>query len=245
MGNVQFLPESINTKKKSIVNVAPETGTISNSDLGGRAVSRKLTINSKQMEVCFISLDVVWDLAASIILYESQFFRPQAILMMGRQGEAHEFRFEGASQNMAESVAGYDAEGKQLVAQNSPQEQAILSHEPLNAQVKFSWKAESLAKSAKSLLKGTGFTTTFETQAGWEDSYLCNNVSYVIASATQNKPIVLAGGQIIMPEMILNSKTRFGFLHLPGIDQIEPKLSIETAELFARVVSHTLFTLMK
>ncbi len=192
---------------------------------GGWATTRRLMVNGETVEFCFLYLDVVWDLASAILLTEIERFDPELVLMSGIGGGTA--IAEGGVQNLATALHGYDGNGNPIREKNTPwcgekpcglsQSAYVLApEEPLvESKVKLSWNNVAFAAQIRELTKSISPTPLVEApdQARSSNDYLCNNVAYVVQSATNGVGVKLAGDRITFPAF--PSTRKVGFFHYP------------------------------
>lgn len=213
---------------------------------GGWAATRKLEVEGETIEFCFVYLDVIWDLAGSIVLTEMERFDPELVMMSG-VGSATTIA-EGGAQNSALGLSGYDSEGNALRDRNTPwcgtQPCGYADHinilspkDPgVEATVTHSWDNVAFARA---LLPGVQVFAPFmkveaPKEARYGNDYLCNNVSYTVQSAINGAEIRLAGGLISFPAR--KSDRAAGFLHYQADSNPTP----ERIRLWASAVASAL-----
>lgn len=221
MANPNFWPEAVDLSKPE----EPDPDALRNfarhdeldTSHGGLIEQRTLTIDGRDYEVCFLYLDVRWDLAASIILHESRVFAPDLVIMSGMNGsEKTRTIWESGAINLVGRASGYDAEGI-IDADNRPVDSGskIVENDPLAHKLVMSWKAEELAQSTLPLIakvdpsyrSGVG-------QARSSNDYICNNVSYAVMSGLSGKTVKLASELIVFEAE--SHHALVGFLHYPS-----------------------------
>lgn len=193
--------------------------TSSQEAFGGKTSIRRISVNGHLFDVCFLKLDVRWDLAAAIIIYESGRFFPDMIVMSGRGADslAH---FETGALNTVMQFNGFAGNGDPLGDQNVPVEAGIPilpSHPPVQGaphKVWMTWNNLKLRTAVTSKIAALGFGTTSETDARQSNIYICNNVSYAVLSALKGEVIELAGQQIRL-QLAPTPRVPAGFFHYP------------------------------
>lgn len=189
---------------------------------GGYVTQRTLKIDGQEFEVCFLYLDVQWDLAAAIILHEAATFRPDLIVMSGMNGsQPQQTFFESGAVNNAQTLSGYEANGKPD-GQNIPKDgedyyNKVLPGLPLGKEVKMTWDAEKLALVNTDLIAAINPTAGYTSVAApirVDNAYICNNVSISVTTAMTGTEVKLAGGNIVIKGMDFG--TQVGFLHYPS-----------------------------
>jgi hypothetical protein len=169
-------------------------------------------INGSAYDVCFLILDVIWDLAAAIIVNEMRRFEPDMILMSGRGGPTG--YLEAAAMNTATASPGYEASGAPL-ASNIPQSQYILPHRPPGHAVHLNWKPQELIRQIDPLLELLNAPLQAASTARIGNDYICNNISYIVAEATLGTTVELAGGTVKISSVAAPHRA-VGFMHLPS-----------------------------
>lgn len=187
------------------------SGTVPASAEGAVARVRTMKIRGRDYEVCVLGLDVIWDLAAAIIVHEAEAFQPKMILMSGRGGQ--QAIFEGGAVNDASlGAAGYQSSGAMNYG-NAPQQSYVLPDGPDS--LPMTWSNSLLYQKTYSLISSLGHTSTYVANARPSNNYICNNVSYVVLQASTGAPISLAGGKVQWTPDI-TSQPKVGFFHYPA-----------------------------
>lgn len=214
MANSEFWPRRLN-------NALVSSGTLVGSDFGGRATNRVIAIGDSSYEVCFLTLDVQWDLAAAIIVHEMSRFKPNFVIMMGRGGDNDLVTLEGGAINRATKITGYDAAGRPLDENNVPIRNGALvlpDKQDVGGKadtIAMTWDNKKLAEFAAPKLRDVGYKVEFQEAARPANDYICNNVSYVSLYAAKGDAVRLAGEQLILQIEGGLRETKMGFLHLP------------------------------
>ena len=209
------------TSSPGDADVAAASGLLAAEDFGGKAVNRVISVDGHSYQVCFLTLDVKWDLASSIIVYEMQRFKPDMVLMSGRGGLVDTVTLEAGALNVAMKLTGYSASGQELGAGNIPavNGERILPDKVgphgVADSIAMSWDNTALAAAATSPLRSIGLKIEAERAARPSNEYICNNVSYVALYAARGDKLKLAGEELEMeiPGGLPNAK--IGFMHLP------------------------------
>ena len=189
---------------------------------GGYAVQRQLNIAGKSFDVCFLYLDVVWDLSASIILHEASLHKPELIIMSGMNGgQRVETFWEGSAINNAVvGVTGFDNQGNNIIDNVAVSDRAgakVLPSLAYNAVVPLTWDATFLADVNRELIQEINPKYgSRAASARTENTYICNNVSIAVASALAGNDLQLAGGSIAFSKESFDFKAQVGFLHYPS-----------------------------
>ena len=198
---------------------AVSTGKITAADKGGRSVVRTISVDERTYLVCFLLLDVKWDLAAAIISYEAQRFTPKMVVMMGQGGS--NAALEGGALNRATQYNGFDSAGGDLDNANIPtsDDAAILLNHPDVAgqphERAMTWSNNKLRDAVAIKVHTMGYEIGAEPAARPSNDYICNNVSYVVLSGLAGESLSLAGGKVLL-DPTANAEAKAGFLHLPN-----------------------------
>lgn len=216
LANPLFWPDVYRDDDAIPSGLKPASGRVSPQSFGGETSERHLVLQNKKYHVCFLSLDVKWDLAAAIILHEIQLFQPQAVILSGLGGDYHSATFEGGAVNQATGLPGFNGDGS-ADQNNRPIASYILpavDGKPLGS-VLMTWNAPALAKVAKPFTQriDEGYAVHGLTAGRSSNDYICNNVSYVTMQALSGRSILLAGSTM---SMSLPAQTiPAGFFHYP------------------------------
>jgi hypothetical protein len=185
---------------------------------GAYSKVRTLEINGSKYEVCFLTLDVIWDLAAAIIVYESRSFDPELVIMSGLNGgDNYGVTLEGGAINKASLNSASFASSGARESSISARSNYVLDPNTSGVQktVGLSWNNSNLGAAIKEATSEIGsFTVRTPSSARPSNDYICNNVSYVVQSAANGVEIELAGGEIRFAGQ--SSKAKIGFLHYPN-----------------------------
>jgi pyrrolidone-carboxylate peptidase len=223
-----------------------ENGVLRASDLGVKIINRSVILNNQNFEICFVTADVKWDLTAAIFIDQATKFKPELILMTGRG--ADNVSMESAAINNAGQFPGYDEEGIPL-NENQPvrKNESILSDYPFNASLPLTWLPREASNEIDSQISELGYKVELPEQARKENNYICNNVSFVLAHAGQNKVTSLAGGAIVLPSPKFLFPPKVGFFHFPSTDVAHPKTMGYDTQIFkwCSVVARTIISQFK
>lgn len=172
-----------------------QSGKLTAKDFGVKIENRSLILNGQNYDVCFLVLDVQWDLASAIILDQAAKFQPQLILMSGRGGSS--VSLEAGALNTATLYAGFDSEGNS-VESNRPMTngEAVLSNYPVGAELVLTWKTSLVESAIKKGVKKLGYRVETQTKGRADNDYICNNVSFVLAQI--KTPFVFFPGFTVM-----------------------------------------------
>jgi hypothetical protein len=177
---------------------------------GAHISQREMTIDQKPVTVCFVLLDVIWDQAAAVILFEASKFKPDRIIMSGlNSGEKKDGMFEAGAVNNATDYGGFNADGAQnpnnIPIENAAGESPVLpkSDPGVEQSIAMTWDAKALAALTLPIAKkipgsawGQSFAVRGEDAARPSNDYICNNVSFVILHAIKGTTVNLAGGKL-------------------------------------------------
>jgi hypothetical protein len=210
----KFWPDSIDLEDVKDAAAEVASGTLKDDMHGGLAKLRKLHVNGHELDVCMLLLDVKWDLAAAIVLYEAEKFQPDVIIMSGR-GDSNALTFEGGAQNVAEPSSGFDSDGDRD-RQNTPRRRWILkpSNPGVQNHIPMTWDNKRLATVTSPLADELGHLVSAPGKFRPSNDYICNNVSYVVLHGIQNVPITLAG-DLVNLKPTFETKPKTGFMHYP------------------------------
>ena len=204
------------------------SGRLDFSDFGGRAKNRTIRISGQQYELCLLTLDVLWDLAAAIVIDEAHAFRPDLIIMTGRGRKTQQAVWEGYARNQARAVSGYLSSGASAEGSNLPVDSGIpvLPSIATGLELRMSWESAMLKSSTEQIISDINPDFTAVAPATWSpgNDYVCNNISFVTLAAREHRQISLAGGTVsFLPEQSdLAPATKIGFLHFPAASDNNP-----------------------
>ncbi len=210
------------------------SGRLVEVNKGARVSQRSMTINGQAFEICFLTLDVQWDLAAAIIIHEAEIFKPAMILMSGRGAETA--NFEGGALNRAMGLSGFTWSGA-AHTDNTPQANYILLGRPMKSYM--TWNSAQLAAATSDLVAANGFQVASFTGPRSDNTYICNNTSFVVLEAVKGAPISLAGGYLrLSPQITGSPKT--GFFHFPAAADNSPDHIANWIKVLATAIDTTL-----
>ncbi len=237
MANENAWPASIDLAKDAPLPAKAELrkGLLAETDRGARTVNRALAIDGRTYSVCFIVLDVLWDLAGAIVAHEMERFHPDFVLMTGRGGISAVV--EAGALNTATALPGYRSSGNSD-HDNRPQSDWILEDTQPGAskEIAMTWSQKAVAARIEPLIKELGWSLEVPTSARSNNDYICNNVSYIALQAATNRILSLAGGELVIRPWILRPP-KIGFMHLPDGAAFTPR---EIAG-WGRVISAAIF----
>ena len=175
---------------------------------GAYVTQRELIIDQKPVTVCLILLDVIWDQAAAIILYESTLFKPERIIMGGlNAGETQFGMFEAGAVNNATAYQGFQPNGApnldNIPIADAQGDSPVLPRKDTGVEqtIAMTWDSKKLATFTSPVAtqiprgnKKNVFNVRGEDAARPSNDYICNNVSFVILHGMKGAVINLAGG---------------------------------------------------
>ncbi len=222
MADAKFWPTD-DRNLGSIQNPVVSSGVLKDTDHGVQIVNRSMVINGESYEVCFLTLDVLWDLAASIIIYQSELFKPELVMMSGRGSTVDVMHLENGAVNRAMKLSGYDSSGTPD-SDNSPEDDKIIEDIPLYELEMMTWDNVRLQSKIQPIAKKIDIDVIAEKYARSGNTYICNNVSYAVLNALQGKRFTLAGKLIginktedTLASVIYSgsNNVKIGFFHYP------------------------------
>jgi hypothetical protein len=192
-------------------------GKIGQKEFGGRTKVRIMNFDNLDYEICFLTLDVIWDLAASIIIDEARQFNPDLIIMTGLNGaDENGLTLEGGALNSASYHGSFGADGKRLDIK--PRSRAIIKFVKRKAPkvLPMTWDNEKIAKKIEWEVNGIdkNYKVNYPDDARPSNDYICNNISFAVLAAMAGYETGLAGGKIRFKAKKLKAKV--GFLHYPN-----------------------------
>jgi hypothetical protein len=207
--------------------------SLSRDDFGGTSRTRTLVLNGQKYEMCFLTLEVLWDLAGAIIHHEASLFKPEVIIMTGK-GSAGAV-FEGGAINHALPMGGYFYDGRYAGPLNTPIDSYVIPDHPRDQVMPMNWPARDLWSESRGWIESMGHSSQWLADARPSNDYICNNVSYVVLTALTQEPIRLAGGEIELPPFTeFDAATTVGFFHYPAT------ASLENAHQWAAVMAQVI-----
>jgi len=215
MATTTTFPSIVNTETTTIADSLSTTNFAAFSHMpadayGAIITQREITIDQKQVTVCFILLDVIWDQAAAIILYESTLFKPERIIMGGlKAGEKVYGLFEAGAVNNATVLQGFNPDGSpnlnNIPVADTSNDFPILPRgdQGVEQTIAMTWDAKALATFVSPLVESIPrnnqtkiFKVRGEDSARPSNDYICNNISFVILHALKGAVVNLAGGNL-------------------------------------------------
>jgi hypothetical protein len=206
--------------------LTPGDATLRESDHGGRAWERRLEIRGVATELCAVTLDVLWDLAAAVVAHEMERWQPELVVLLGRGSE--QAIFETGAIDAARAMPGFAADGARVEG-NLPLARGpdhgrggaapeVTTSGPAPTAIAMTWNAAAAHAATADAVRALGFEATVAPGARPANDYICNNVSYTAlcaAAGSASLPLELAGGRVRLATPIA-SRPRVGFLHLPS-----------------------------
>lgn len=227
LSNSEFWPASASVEDLSIPPDFPALNSFGSPLPNGiRASQREIAYNGENIVLCTLILDVKWDLAAAAIIFEANNFSPQAILMMGRGGASSEASLEFSAVNNASALPGFSSTGASLGASNTPVQPYVLEPEKnIRNTIQLSWNNVTVEQFASGALddlnallseaSSTPFQFTSQHAPSPGNTYICNNVAFVVQHAALGFKIKLASDKIIFAENSIPNEPIVGFFHFP------------------------------
>ncbi|MBI3507665.1 MAG: hypothetical protein HY059_22755 [Proteobacteria bacterium] len=243
MADPAFWPDRVDLDRPAAApSAAPTPGALSASDNGGLAASRTLVIDGQAYDVCFLTLDVLWDLAGAILIHEAAHFKPELILMTGRGNRVASF--EAGALNKADRLNGYDSAGRPMGRGNLPQSDWLLEDYPVGHALAMTWDPAAAAEASRGEIAALGYLAEAQTGPRFSNDYLCNNLSFLALHAAEGRAASLADGRIKLDAPAFDARPVVGFLHFPAVDDSHPDLARYGAGIhgWARVIARTIKT---
>lgn len=238
LADVRFWPqttklEALETPPASVI----AAGKLTASDGGAKAWQRRLVIDGETYEVGILLLDVLWDQAAAITLYEARAFQPDLIVMTGRGGA--KAVFEAGALNRAVSAPGFRADGAREET-NLPKHVHVFDPEAdgVETEIAMPWDNKRLAKLAKPIVDsiGRGYEVFAPQAARKDNTYICNNISCAVLHGVKHDEVHLAGGKVKIEKLGLSDATA-GFFHYPAKATNAPKEVFAWARMLMAVAT--------
>jgi len=214
-------------------------GRIAGSDSSVKTVVRTITYNDVKFEACFLTLDVIWDLAAAIIINEARSFDPDLIVMSGLDGSSQKtVTVEGGAINNAVAYHSFDSNGNVLEVEPVTDRGPILpidrnGVEPI---LPMTWNSSRIGTKITDKVSelNSSYSVRIPGTARDGNDYICNNVSYSVLAAMKGVAIDLAGGEITFPSR--KQKARAGFFHYPASSKNVAAEVAQWADIIAELV---------
>lgn len=167
----------------------------------------------QSIDVCYLSFDVLWDIAGAILATEMKSFQPEIVIMSGVGG--FQASFETGALNQAAAFGGFDFNG-QSISHTTPIDNYVLPRQDLGVQniIAMTWDSQKTSTAAAPLIAALGFGSKIEAPGRESNDYLCNNISYLALHAAEGVKLRLAGGLIELQNPSFN--TKIGFFHYPS-----------------------------
>jgi pyrrolidone-carboxylate peptidase len=140
---------------------------------------------------------VYWDLAGAILIHEMENFRPDMVIMTGRGGTDWTGTFEAGAINHARDLAGYESDGR-IAERNLPatMDAKIIASQDFESAIAMTWDRQKLADVTGPIANTFGFFVASAPAASYSNTYICNNISYVVLNALRGESFYLAGDLI-------------------------------------------------
>ncbi|MCX6106300.1 MAG: hypothetical protein NTY08_10775 [Proteobacteria bacterium] len=241
-----FTASDIDPTGRTVPLADAASGRLEFGDFGGRAKNRTIRISGQQYELCLLTLDVLWDLAAAIVIDEAHAFRPDLIIMTGRGRKTQQAVWEGYARNQARAVSGYLSSGASAEGSNLPVDSGIpvLPSIATGLELRMSWDNTLLKSSTEQIISDINPDFTAVAPATWSpgNDYVCNNISFVALAAREHRQISLSGGTLSfsLRQSDLAPATKIGFLHLPSASDNNPAQVMGWIKVLAKAIHATL-----
>lgn len=246
MANREFWGDSEARVPTEGVNHQVPRGSGESGIHGASAFQRTIQFGGKTYEICFLVLDVLWDFAPAVVLYESQKFQPHMILMSGVGNLPGTLRIETGAVNRATPLTGFDPEGNPFPSDEVPLRDEILPRsEHPSPTIQMTWKPEKVLSGTKQglaalkLLTGSSFQVKIINPIDAQNDYICNNTSYITLAGLLGKSLPLAGGQLMLSPP-RQSKVIAGFLHYPPSLNVHGDLVFGFAHVLMNTIENTM-----
>ena len=233
--NEAFWPNNFSLANPPVPDATYEVlaAQLSKSDGGARIVNRSLVVDGKEVSLCLVEVDVLWDFAAAVIVTEMNRFQPDSVVMTGL-GDREPIVEAGAT-NQTSNGSGYYPDGSGDF-KNRPKSPRVLNDLPWKAALPMTWSQKELAQKISGLVQTQGYEIQVPSRARKTNDYICNNVSFVALAAAAGKTVSLAGGKLKI-ESKITSHPRVGFFHFPqGIPMTTKSLHAWAEILFNLVL---------
>ena len=209
---------------------------------GATAVQRTIYYGDDTYEICFVVVDVLWDFAPAVLLYEAAQFHPNLILMSGVGNLPGTARIETAAINHAGPHTGFDPEGEPYPGEEIPRRDEILpTTDRSPSMIPMTWNVPHVEQGAHDgrevfrLITGSTFQTRVIAPADRQNDYICNNISYVTLSGLRGNHLTLAGNALPLTPMA-QPKVTAGFFHYPLNPPIASDLVFGWSHVVMRII---------
>jgi pyrrolidone-carboxylate peptidase len=214
-----FWPAKNSLNAPRSLSLPPTPNGIPNEN-GVTVAQRTLEYNGVEYEVCFVLVQVQWDFAAAVTVFEAERFNPGVVLMSGVGGIPDMAQIESAALNHAAPAPGFDSRGRAYPDGEAPVEEKLLVGPGVQQQIAMTWNpvevqtaiAPALAELGRH--SGLSFTSRISPTADPSNDYICNNISFVLLHAANNVRLRLVGGKIDL-QPVFAKPFRSGFFHYP------------------------------
>ena len=241
-----FTASDIDPTGRTVPLADASSGRLDFSDFGGRAKNRTIRISGQEYNLCLLTLDVLWDLAAAIVIDEAHAFRPDLIIMTGRGRKTLQAVWEGYARNQAKAVSGYLSSGASAEGSNIPIDNGIpvLPSLASGLELRMSWESAMLKSSTEQIIADINPDFSVLAPEAWSpgNDYICNNISFVALAAREHQQISLAGSTLnFLPEHSdLAATTKIGFLHFPSASDHNPAQVMGWIKVLATAIHSSL-----
>ncbi|MGE0174128.1 MAG: hypothetical protein AB7T49_15125 [Oligoflexales bacterium] len=214
-------------------------GRLDSEDQGAKAVTRNISVNGRDLTVCFMLLDVYWDLAGAIVIDQIEKFQPDFVFMTGRGAE--EPVYEWGAINNAKHASGFESDGT-VAAESTPVNEAYNYVLPTNTigvsyNAPLLWDNKRLVEVTKDDIAALGFAAIAPPAPRPSNDYICNNISYIVVHAVKGVNVQLAGEKISL-KITVPKIPKVGFFHYPAAAKNEK----DSVFRWARVIAKTIIT---
>lgn len=195
---------------------------LSDESFGGEVTQTTKKINGIDTHLCFLKLEVMWDLSSAIIATETENFQPDLVLMMG-EGSEGTIIIETSAKSTASKLNGYNFQGEREPELNTPKSFSLL-HKKSKAKTyeNMTWDAQGIFNETISMMQGSpeNFILKLAPRHRKKNIYICNAVSFTTLHALNNKPLYLFDDKLVI-KSTFNKEIKAGFLHLPKLSSYQ------------------------
>lgn len=236
-----FKKRGHNTSAIVLENFLGKEIDLNKESYGGELFQTKKNINGQDVHLCFLKLEVFWDLSSAIIINEAQNFMPDLILMMGEGAEGTIY-IETSAKSTASMLRGFNYAGEEVSELNTPQSFSLLHNKSkANKYEQMTWDAESIFNETISMMKGSpeNFILKLAPKHRKKNIYICNAVSFTTLHALKNKNLYLFDDNLVIKPRF-DKEIKAGFLHLPKLSSYQAESS-EVIEFLTDFLEKALF----
>ncbi len=213
-----------------------KSGILKQSNHGVKVVNRKLRINQRELSVCLVLIDVLWDFAGAVIAAEMERFQPNLVLMSGR-GDS-DVILEGGAKNIATKLSGFKSNGD-IDTRNTPVSSTIDTGASGDLVVPMTWNNQDLQARIRPLVGTLGHLVSAPPLWRPSNYYICNNISFIALSAAAGFRFKLAG-DLIDVNPLIHSRPQIGFMHLPADAEIQHATLPIWVHVYANLIDQAL-----